>query len=1134
MKRIILDYIQEDDLYFPLKNKNGEIVGRKKYETFNIISEKNQDIEYIKGEEVWEYLRINSDKSIWNREEEIAVCLFGEELYRQVNEMHNNREVYIGLRNFNITDLMDNLKFYTIANARCVFIYDNTTKWKERYNFFLSKDMEKEYLPLPEIKIRTTFNKIKESFDIFNNDDSKYIGFDYETTNLPEWTSFKIIGFGLATNNQTHYIDTRELTDEEYVEFDKLFKDFCNKNYRRMWVYNVNFEQIATYRELQEWYNFQDLMVYVKVFNLGYATLKKFVPMTLTYVKSWDDEMDFLFEKIDEYFYTYKNIYELKNSGLDIDPRIRLDEKWYSDNLYGLIDAKTMGYYCGLDSYWTMKAVEEIKNTTGDYFDKAYNGIKTNYYLASTIFASGIKLNEQLRRKYEDIYTIINMNSSILMSYAYYKKLYQELEKLCKDKIVIGFDGICNELIVKDYNAYALNKLREYLDENGQFKLQQFRTENSWVSLKMVKDLKSITNRNISRKTKIINQIAEYYKNIYDEKVDEFIKQRDELLNNNYFKNLFTKCVNKYILSFNYEKSVFYKIYKDKTNEQIIEMMMGEWLLKKCSFWEMQDYNDNILDKNGSTDCIFDYFNSSYGLISLLNVHENTEYVFYNTVQYKNKIKQILDYYENLNNFNLLDFSFKENPYQLNVGNDVDNKEYYITMFANVEKFRNRIFGWMIENTEYQPNKTKRLEEYSIEDIRGEKTDEELMEIFAVCSILHGDSVKQLSTYLKGFIYEQSKMFTKFDKNFMTTWDKPEYSDDYLVIKPRINVCGVTTKRSSSGFHTTPPECDFMTIFEPESEDRWFVYSDASAAEVKTAIYMSGDGGMIAAVESGEDMYNTIGKLIEGEDKYDPIRRTRYKTILLGTIYGMGEETSAERLGIPVNDVKKMNQAIEKRAPKFWQYVEGKVEFAKANKGLCQTILGDILEVRDRTKANTQGINYVIQSATSIMLGDGFYNIWYQNYKRGLQPSAKAWIHDSITLTIPIKYTHHYYLSFYVDYYDYIYDKYGIHYSQSPKYKFNMRDEMPLKIDRKTGIVTLEGHKHDVEKYIDIMNIKPKELIKTKDSEYIFKDKIKRGRYEMFINNNFNSYEQYRLTYQLELDYLKEVEDNLRNNVFEY
>lgn len=1130
MKRIVLEYLIDEDIAVVKKNEAGERIITRKYPKFRKYDLDKID-KWIKGDEALEYINPESPNYIFDpkeEREEIAVLFLGSSLYRKVEDLHTNGFVYIGLRNFNILDLCKRLKFYTIANVRCVFCYGDTNQNQDRYDFFIGEEMEQPYIPLPEIKIRKTLPEILETFSIFDKDDSDYIGFDYETTDLPEWTPFRIIGFGLSTVNQTHYIDVRGLTDDEMKLYKEYFKKFCDTNYRRMWVYNVNFEQIATYRELHQWYNFEDLMVYVKVFNERYATLKLFVPMILTYVKCWDFEMDEVFSMLENWMEYYHTFYELKNSGKVTDPRIDMNEKWYSPNLFGLVKPETMGYYCGLDAYWTMMTIKRIRETTGDTFTKSYNAIKTNYYLASSIYSSGILLNETKRRHFEDVYTAIHTNTGIMVSYAYYKKLLRELDKLIEGKIVVGFKELDAYLMQKDYYGYTENIIRSYF-ENGILNLKRFMKDNTWIPLKLVGELKGISNRNVSRKTKLIETISKHYKDIYDKKIDEVVEYINNSVNKDYLLNKFYMSFNEFVLGIRDE----FKSLNKLTEEEFIKSMYGEWTNKKASWVDWLENIVNNIDYKKEVNPILKTCFDSYGVIALINYYKNLDFIFYDTIKFRDEIKSIVEYFDNMENFNLLDTNFKENEYPLNQGNDEDNKEYYILMWANT-RYRRFFFDWIIDAPYFQPKEIKRLEEYTLDDIRKAKTDDELFDIFTVASILHGDAQKQLSTYLKGFIYDQSKTFCGFDDNNMSTWDSWDYGDEFLLIKPRINVCGVTTKRSSSGFHTTPPECDFMTIFEPESEDRWFVYSDASAAEVKTAIYMSGDEGMIAAVESGEDMYNTIGKLIEGEDKYDPVRRTRYKTQLLGTIYGMGESSSAERLGLDIKIIQSMNKALEKRAPKFWKYVQDTVEFAKSNNGLCKSILGDILEIKDRERVSTQGINYVIQSATSIILGNGFYNIWYQNFKRGLQPAAKAWIHDSITLTIPIKYSVHYYLSFFVDYYDYIYDKYGIHYSQSPKYKFNMRDEMPFKIDRNTGIVTLEGHKHDVEKYIDIMGLKPLSLEKTKDSEYVFKKKIERGRYAMNINNNFNTYEQYKLTYQLELDYLKEVEDSLRNNVFKY
>jgi DNA polymerase I-like protein with 3'-5' exonuclease and polymerase domains len=106
---------------------------------------------------------------------------------------------------------------------------------------------------------------------------------------------------------------------------------------------------------------------------------------------------------------------------------------------------------------------------------------------------------------------------------------------------------------------------------------------------------------------------------------------------------------------------------------------------------------------------------------------------------------------------------------------------------------------------------------------------------------------------------------------------------------------------------------------------RGLAYIDYSAQEFAIGAVLSGDRNMQEAYISG-DPYLAFGKAAniipeDGTKKTHSRERDIFKTVLLGTNYGMGANTLALRIDRPIRVANALLHTHKRLYPKFWEWV---------------------------------------------------------------------------------------------------------------------------------------------------------------------------------------------------------------------
>jgi DNA polymerase I - 3''-5'' exonuclease and polymerase domains len=94
------------------------------------------------------------------------------------------------------------------------------------------------------------------------------------------------------------------------------------------------------------------------------------------------------------------------------------------------------------------------------------------------------------------------------------------------------------------------------------------------------------------------------------------------------------------------------------------------------------------------------------------------------------------------------------------------------------------------------------------------------------------------------------------------------------------------------------------------------------------------------------------------------------------TIYGMGVDTLSQRINKPVAEAAKIQNELFDNLPKIKRFIEEKGQYCVDNKGLCDSVLGDVLYMENDAEARLSrlGVNQIIQNFASVSLAQGFQN----------------------------------------------------------------------------------------------------------------------------------------------------------------
>ena len=184
---------------------------------------------------------------------------------------------------------------------------------------------------------------------------------------------------------------------------------------------------------------------------------------------------------------------------------------------------------------------------------------------------------------------------------------------------------------------------------------------------------------------------------------------------------------------------------------------------------------------------------------------------------------------------------------------------------------------------------------------------------------------------------------------------KSTYVDGFIKVADesgRIHSCFNQTGTATGRLSSSEPNLQNIPIrtelgrelrkfFLPKNENYLLVDADYSQIELRILAAISGDKTMTDAFVSGEDIHTSTAATVFGvsQENVTSEMRKRAKAVNFGIVYGMGEFSLSEDLGISRAEAKKYIENYLASYPKVSEYLENVVKEAYEN-GYVTTLFG--------------------------------------------------------------------------------------------------------------------------------------------------------------------------------------------------
>lgn len=134
---------------------------------------------------------------------------------------------------------------------------------------------------------------------------------------------------------------------------------------------------------------------------------------------------------------------------------------------------------------------------------------------------------------------------------------------------------------------------------------------------------------------------------------------------------------------------------------------------------------------------------------------------------------------------------------------------------------------------------------------------------------------------------------------------------------------------------------EIRKMFIAKDSDHVLIDADYSQIELRILAHMANDEAMIEAFRSGEDIHTSTASRVFGvsKDEVTPLLRTRAKAVNFGIVYGMGDYSLSQDLGISVKEAKAYIQSYFEKYASVKNYLDSTVENARGS-GYVTTLFG--------------------------------------------------------------------------------------------------------------------------------------------------------------------------------------------------
>ena len=256
------------------------------------------------------------------------------------------------------------------------------------------------------------------------------------------------------------------------------------------------------------------------------------------------------------------------------------------------------------------------------------------------------------------------------------------------------------------------------------------------------------------------------------------------------------------------------------------------------------------------------------------------------------------------------------------------------------------------------------------------------------------------------------RQVTKLKSTYADALAKAADSDDR--VHSIFNQTGTATGRLSSSdpnLQNIPVRTELGRIFRkyfiPKNEDYVLIDADYSQIELRILAHISGDEAMIEAFRSGEDIHTmTASRVFDlPPEAVTPELRKRAKAVNFGILYGIGEFSLSEDLGISRVQAKKYIESYLAGFPSISAYLDGIKEQARRD-GYVTTMFGRKRRIAELSSSNKNlqhfgervAMNSPIQGSAADIIKIAMIKVADELKKSGIDARMILQVHDELLI----------------------------------------------------------------------------------------------------------------------------------------
>jgi len=194
------------------------------------------------------------------------------------------------------------------------------------------------------------------------------------------------------------------------------------------------------------------------------------------------------------------------------------------------------------------------------------------------------------------------------------------------------------------------------------------------------------------------------------------------------------------------------------------------------------------------------------------------------------------------------------------------------------------------------------------------------------------------------------------------------------------------------------------------AEGHRFLAADYSQIELRILAHFSGDEAFVSAFREGRDVHRQTASVIFDVplEEVSPEQRARAKTINFATLYGQGEFSLGQQLGVPRDEAARFIEQYFERFSGVRRFLDEQVEMAR-EKGYVETLSGrrryipelqsknwNVRQFGERVAQNTP-----IQGTAADLIKEAMLRIHRRMPKTGLGGRLLVQVHDELVFEVP-------------------------------------------------------------------------------------------------------------------------------------